>query len=157
MIFAGYSQMVRMNDEEVNSFLERPYLAAFSTVDPRGNPHVTSVWYLFTEGYFFHVIEKKSIKWRNLVHGSTIGICVHNNNDERTLSAYGNPKLLQPTDEDFNSFHWKLSRRYFESDYATHKYLSDIDGLDLVGLIWRPERIVGFLTTDTTTRQENIS
>ena len=113
MILAGYSQMVRMNDEEVNSFLERPYLAAFSTVDPRGKPHVTSVWYLFTKGYFFHVIEKKSIKWRNLMHGSSIGICVHNNNDERTLSAYGNPRLLQPTDEDFNSLHWKLSRRYF--------------------------------------------
>ena len=149
--------MVKMNDEEVNIFLRRPYLAAFSTVDLKGEPPVTSVWYLFTKGYFFHVIEKKSVKWRNLIHGSSIGICVHNNNDERTLSAYGNPRFLKPADKDFDKLHWKLSRRYFESDLATHKYLSDIDGLDLIGIIWKPKRIVGFLTTDTTTRQEGIS
>ena len=155
MILAGCKQMVRMNDEESNIFLARPYLAAFSTVDRKGKPHVTSVWYLYSEGYFFHVIEKRSVKWRNLTHGSSIGICVHNNDDERTLSAYGNPRFLEPTDEDFDRLHWQLSRRYFESDLAAHKYLSDIDGLDLAGIIWKPERMVGFLTTDTTTRQEN--
>ena len=92
--------MVRMNDEETNIFLARPYLAAFSTVDRKGKPHVTSVWYLYTEGDFFHVIEKRSVKWRNLTRGSSIGICVHNNDDERTLSAYGNPRFLEPTDEE---------------------------------------------------------
>ena len=141
--------MVRMNTSQIDEYLAHPYLCAFATVDKNGGPHITTIWYLFQDGYFFHIIFKDSVKYRNLLRGSNIAVCIHDSTEEGTLSAYGNkPTFVTPTEDKYDELHWVLSRRYFKSDEETSKYMKDIEDLDLVGVLWKPDKFVGFSTTD---------
>ena len=98
---------------------------------------------------FFHIIYKDSVKYRNLQRGSNIAVCIHDSTDEGTLSAYGKPTtFVTPEDNRYDELHWVLSRRYFKSDEETSKYMKDIEDLDLVGVLWKPDKFVGFITTD---------
>ena len=42
----------RMNDEEIQAFLDRPFTAVVATVGRTGNVHSVPVWYRFAEGSF---------------------------------------------------------------------------------------------------------
>lgn len=138
-----------MNTSQIDEYLAHPYLCAFATVDKKGDPHITTIWYLFQDGYFFHIIFKDSVKYRNLLRGSNIAVCIHDSTEEGTLSAYGNkPTFVTPTEDKYDELHWVLSRRYFKSDEETSKYMKDIEDLDLVGVLWKPDKFVGFSTTD---------
>ena len=141
--------MVRMEASQLDGFLSNPYLCAFATVGKGGNPHITTIWYLFQDGHFFHIIYKDSVKYRNLQRGSNIAVCIHDSTEEGTLSAYGKPTtFVTPEDNRYDGLHWVLSRRYFKSDEETSKYMKDIEDIDLVGVLWKPDKFVGFSTTD---------
>tara|TARA_Y100000588_G_scaffold108872_1_gene119366 strand:+ start:440 stop:874 length:435 start_codon:yes stop_codon:yes gene_type:complete len=142
--------MARMEDSQLDEFLSPSYLCAFATVGKNGAPHITTIWYLFQDGHFFHILYKDSVKYRNLKRGSDIAVCIHDSTEPGTLSAYGRPtKIITPEDKNYDELHWDLSRRYFKSDEETSKYMKDIEDLDLVGVLWKPDKFVGFLNTDS--------
>jgi len=62
--------------EEWEVFLQRSLLARFATLDRRGFPHVTPVWFVFEGGCFFVTTTRTASKYRHVMRDSRVGLVV---------------------------------------------------------------------------------
>ena len=58
--------MIRMNDEEVSTFLEQSRTATMATIGPAGSPHLVAMWYGLLDGKVCFETKAKSQKVQNL-------------------------------------------------------------------------------------------
>ena len=63
------------------AFLLEPNIAVLATVDDRGRPHATPVWYLYEDGAFVISTTRASRKYRNIATNPEVTIVL----DRRTI------------------------------------------------------------------------
>ena len=65
-----------MSQAELDAFLAQPLVAVLSTVDDRGRPRSTPVWFHWREGAAWMFTARTSLKWRNLLTRPYASLCV---------------------------------------------------------------------------------
>ena len=65
-----------LKQQEIDQFLEGDHIARIATVRPDGRPHISPVWYLWSEETLFFETEKSTVKARNLRENPNIAITV---------------------------------------------------------------------------------
>jgi PPOX class probable F420-dependent enzyme len=121
------------------TFVKEANVAVISTVDARGRPHATPVWYLYDDGEFRISIDRSSIKYRNIAANSNVSLVI----DQRAMPYYalmlrGQVQIgaaLSDADR------IKLAVRYLGEDLGK-RYAESVREGDSVTLHLRPSSVV---------------
>jgi nitroimidazol reductase NimA-like FMN-containing flavoprotein (pyridoxamine 5'-phosphate oxidase superfamily) len=68
--------VLRMTDDELESFLQRERTIRLGTVSPDGEPHVAPLWFVWDDGTMYFNSLKRSRRGRDLKHGSRVSACL---------------------------------------------------------------------------------
>jgi PPOX class probable F420-dependent enzyme len=97
---------------ELRSFLDQRRCAVLATRDPGGTIHLTPIWFLFEDGYFYFESSSTSRKVRNLVESPSASVVVDARDPgrERWVSASGLVEIVRDTES--ASINSRIRRRY---------------------------------------------
>lgn len=134
--------MVNMSHAQIESFIQTPRYAVFGTNSTGGPPQLTTVWFLYEQGFAYIGIERSSIKYRNIEKNPSVSMCIDGEHpDGHTVVIYGRAEVLE-TGSTTDEILWRLTRRYHDSDKDTHQYQESVKELDLVLVKVIPQKIV---------------
>ena len=134
--------MVNMSQAQIESFFQTPRYAVFGTNSPGGPPQLTTVWFLYEQGFAYIGIERSSIKYRNIEKNPSVSMCIDGEHpDGHTVVIYGRADVLE-TGSTTDDILWRLTRRYHDSDKDTQQYQESVKELDLVMVKVIPKKIV---------------
>lgn len=122
-------------------FLKQANVAVLTTVDAKGRPHGTPVWYLYDDGAFVISTDRNSKKHRNLQANPNVCLVI----DKRTVPyfvvmAHGRAELgpmFAPEER------LRLAIRYL-GDERGRRYVEHTKSEDSITVRLRPERIVEY-------------
>jgi PPOX class probable F420-dependent enzyme len=127
--------------EARDKFLGEANVAVISTVDRKGRPHATPVWYLYDDGEFRISVGRGSQKHRNLEANPEMSLVV----DSRPMPYYA--VMMQGTAEfgpelsDENRL--TLAVRYL-GDELGKRYAESMRDGDSVTIHFRPRKIIEY-------------
>jgi PPOX class probable F420-dependent enzyme len=61
---------------EIDAFLRETRVGVIATVDGRGHPRTTPIWFLWDDGAAYLFTGRKTRKWRNLLANPRVSLCV---------------------------------------------------------------------------------
>ena len=118
-------QHVDMSQAQVDEFLQEPRFAVIGTVRKKGAPQLTPVWYLHENEHLYVSISTISAKYRNLARDSRVCICITAQHpDARAVIIHGTVELISEESAWFDDIHWRITRRYCDSDKEARDYLN---------------------------------
>ena len=92
----------RMTQSEIEEFLRKPNLARIGTLSRDSSPHVTPIWFLYTNGVVTFSIGKNTQKARNLSRDNRVSLCiVEREHPNRTVILNGNAVSLGDTTKEY--------------------------------------------------------
>ena len=116
--------MATMTPAQIDEFLQAPRHAVVATNRVDGPPQVSPVWFVYEEGLFYISILAGSAKRRNLQHDSRISLCIDGcYSDFRTVIVYGRAELIDSGHPLQEEMHWRVIRKYHETEADARKYL----------------------------------
>lgn len=137
-------QYAEMSQAQIEEFLHVPRHAVVATSRKNGAPQVTPVWYLYEDGVIYISISANSAKYRNLQRDARIGICVagaHPN--ARAVIIYGMVELIVDDSAWRDDIHWRLVRRYHDSDEEAQTFMDSMPTDDLRALaVVTPDKVI---------------
>lgn len=130
-----------MNEAKKEALLKEANVIVFSTVDAKGRPHSTPVWYLYDNGEILISVGKDEQKHRNVLRNPNVSLVI----DRRSLPYYA--VMIQGTaeigpglsDED----RLRLAVRYLGEELGK-RYTEMTQGNDSVTLRIRPRKVMEF-------------
>jgi PPOX class probable F420-dependent enzyme len=77
-----------------HDLLDRPVVAALTTIDAQGRPQSTAVWFLHEDGVLRSSITKERQKWRNLASNPHCSLLIIDpDNPQRTIEVRAEAEL----------------------------------------------------------------
>ena len=120
-------QYAEMSQDHIEDFLQAPRFAIVGTNRINGAPQLTPVWYLYDSGRVYVSMSVNSVKYRNLRRDPRIGICIPGAHpDARAVMIYGTADLLPENTTQYDDIHWRLTRRYHDSDEEAQAYIDSL-------------------------------
>lgn len=120
-------QHVEMSQAQVDDFLQEPRFAIIGTIRKKGAPQLTPVWYLYENGRIYVSISVNSAKYRNLTRDPRVCICIAAQHpDARAVIVHGTVEFVSKEGAWFDDIHWRLTRRYCDSDKEAQAFLESI-------------------------------
>jgi len=103
-------------DPALQQFLQGRHIATLATENPDSSIHLTAVWYLFEDGYFFIATSSKSKKARNLAARQTASLMIDARKPatERGITVSGKAELL--TGETSREINRRIHSRYLSGE-----------------------------------------
>ena len=119
------NQHVKMSQAQIDEFLQTPRIAVIGTIRGKGAPQLTPVWYLYENGQVYVSISINSAKYRNLTRDPRVCICMAEQYpDARAVMIHGEVELIPEESAWSDDIHWRLTRRYFDSDDEAQAFLA---------------------------------
>ncbi len=133
-----------MSQAQVEQFLQVPRFAIVGTNRVNGPPQLTPMWYLYEDGRIYMSMSVSSVKYRNLRRDPRIGVCVAGEHpDARAVMIYGTADLFPENSDRYDDIHWRLTRRYHDSDEEAQSYMDSLPAEEESALaVVTPDRIV---------------
>ena len=128
-------------NEQQRDFAEDANVAILATVDGKGRPHATPIWYLFDGGEFILSVGRGGQKHRNLERNPEATLVI----DSRVVPYYalmisGTVEIGPPiTPEQRRA----IANRYLGEELAK-RYVEATEGQDSVGLRLTPRKVIEF-------------
>ncbi len=120
---------------EIEEFLRRPNVAALATVRPDGRPHVTPVWYDFSDNEFMVSTFRSAQKLENVARKGFAALCVYTQElPYRLVIVQGTARVGSPVDSVWRE---RIARRYL-GDSAGRQYVRDTADWDVIAIHIRP-------------------
>ena len=120
-------------------FLKQPHIAVIATVDPRGQPHATPVWYLYQDGAFIIGIERGSRKHRYLEANPRVTVLVDRREPPyRFVMAQGRAEVVPSLSEELR---FGLAVHYMGEEEG-RRYFEETADIDFVTIRLRPLRFI---------------
>jgi PPOX class probable F420-dependent enzyme len=128
-------------NEEQSKFAAEANIAVLATVDRRGNPHATPIWYLFDGGEFRISVGRGGQKHKNIEHNPEVTLVI----DSRALPYYalmlhGRVEVGDPFND---ADRLRLATRYLGDDLGK-RYVEMTAGEEAVTLTLRPRKVIVF-------------
>ncbi len=112
-----------MTPAGIEEFLQASRHAIAGTNRRDGPPQLSPVWYLYEEGRFYISVQVASAKYRNLQRDPRIGLCIDGGHpDARAVMIYGSAELIVADSPWRDDIHWRITRRYYDSDEAARRF-----------------------------------
>lgn len=135
--------MTHMTLTQIEEFLSAPRHAIVGTNPLDGPPQLSPVWYVYEEGRLYISVLADSAKHRNLNRDSRISVCIDGcYPDYRTVIIYGTAELVETGQPLQEEMHWRIIRKYHETEEAARRYLEATREEQSVLLIVSPHRII---------------
>ena len=83
----------KLADDEIEELLTLELLARLGTLDSRGNPHVTPLWFVWADGAFYLTSISDRPHLRRLAANPRAGICVDVEEPERDDGQHANRQV----------------------------------------------------------------
>jgi len=110
----------KMTQTEIQEFLMKPNLARIGTLNPDGSPHVTPIWFLYSDGAVTFSIGKGTQKARNLSRDNRVSLCIDEREDpNRTVILNG---YAIPMDDTSREYRLQASIHYLGEDRGREYY-----------------------------------
>ncbi len=137
-------QHVEMSQAQVEEFLQVPRFAVFGTIRGNGAPQLTPVWYLYENGRVYVSMSVNSAKYRNLSRNPRVCICIAGQHpDARAVMIHGAAELIPEESAWSDDIHWRLTRRYYDSDEEARAFIGSIPIDEKSALVAvTPEKII---------------
>jgi PPOX class probable F420-dependent enzyme len=137
-------QHVEMSQAQVDEFLQVPRFAVIGTIRAKGAPQLTPVWYLYENGYVYVSTSINSAKYRNLTRDPRVCICIAAQHpDARAVMIHGAAELIPEKSAWSDDIHWRITRRYCNSDEEAQAFLDSIPVEEKSALVSiAPDRII---------------
>ncbi len=120
-------QYAEMSQDQIEDFLQAPRFAIVGTNRVNGAPQLTPVWYLYENGRIYVSMSVESAKYRNLCRDPRIGICIPGAHpDARAVMIYGTADLFTENTARHDDIHWRLTRRYHDSDEEAQAFIDSL-------------------------------
>ena len=87
-----------MGEKEVKQFLSKGRILRLATVDARGVPHITPVWYIYDGSKFYILTSRRSRKVENILGKDTVSLCVDVGEgywERRAVVVWGKGRVLE--------------------------------------------------------------
>jgi PPOX class probable F420-dependent enzyme len=95
---------------ELEKFLQEPRLAHLAVVSPKGEPHVSPVWYYYQDGIFYFTTRLGRVKGRRVQRNPSVAFSIATDaRPYRAVCAFGRAKVLK---ENRDLWLEKISFRY---------------------------------------------
>lgn len=135
--------MPRMDQAELEKFLDKDRHAILATNGPDGVPQLTPVWYVYEEGRLYVSAQADTVKVRNLQRDARISLCIDGGReDERYVVVSGIAELV----EFHHPFQQEMRRRivgkYHNTHEAAERYYESIRDYPAVLIVVTPQKIV---------------
>ncbi len=129
-----------MNDEQ-RKFAAEANVAVLASVDGKGRPHATPIWYLFEDGEFVLSVGRGGQKHRNLERNPEATLVI----DSRVVPYYalmvsGTMEIGPPISD---AQRLAIATRYLGEDLGK-RYVEFTKGEDSVGLRLKPRKVMEF-------------
>ena len=116
--------------------MQEPRFAIVGTNRRNGAAQLTPMWFLYENGCIYMSMGVNSVKYRNLRRDPRIGICISAAHpDARAVMIYGKAEFIRPDVAGYDDIHWRLTRRYYESDEEAQTFLDSLPAEDESALI----------------------
>ncbi|MEO8457896.1 MAG: PPOX class F420-dependent oxidoreductase [Chloroflexota bacterium] len=128
-----------MTDEFREQFLSEANVAILGTVDSRGRPHATPIWYLYDDGAFRISVGKGSQKHKNIERNANVSLVI----DQGALPYYAvmiqGEAEIGPEFSEGDSL--RLAVRYLGENMGT-AYATRDDTEASISLTIRPRKVI---------------
>ena len=112
-----------MTQARIEEFLQASRHAIVGTNRRDGPPQLSPVWYLYEERRIYISVLVASAKYRNLQRDPRIGLCIDGGPpDARAVMIYGRSELIVADSPWREDIHWRITRRYFDSDEEARRF-----------------------------------
>jgi PPOX class probable F420-dependent enzyme len=112
-----------MTQARIEEFLQASRHAIVGTNRRDGPPQLSPVWYLYEERRIYISVLVASAKYRNLQRDPRIGLCIDGGHpDARAVMIYGSAELIVADSPWREEIHWRITRRYFDSDEEARRF-----------------------------------
>ena len=137
-------QYSEMGQAQIEEFLQQPRIAIVGTNRVNGPPQLTPVWYLYQDDQIYISMFVNSFKYRNLCRDPRIGVCIAGDHpDARAVMIYGTVEFELEGNSRVDEIHWKLTRRYHDSDEEARSYKDSLVGEGESALaVLTPEKVI---------------
>jgi len=135
--------MSRINQGEIDSFLQEPRHAIVGTVGRDGAPQLSPVWYIYEEGRFYIGITSDTAKYRNLRRDPRISLCIDGGRaDVRTVMVAGTVELYEKSHPLQVAMRWRLISQYISDAEEARRYAESSQEWDAVLVVVTPQKII---------------
>lgn len=129
------------NEQEMETFLERPLLARFCSLNADGSIHATPIYYLYQDGEFLFGTQVKAHKIQNILRDKRVTVLI--DTDEpvlQTVLVYGEAEL---DFEDVLEKRVKILERYYEDPAQARAFAQRLaSAWETVIIHVRPNKVV---------------
>ncbi len=134
-----------MSQTQIEVFLQEVRFAIVGTNRVSGAPQLTPIWFLYENKRIYMSMGVDSVKYRNLRRDPRIGICISAPHpDARAVMIYGKADMIRADVAGYDDIHWRLTRRYYESDEEAQTFLDSLPTEDeSVLVVVTPDRVLG--------------
>ncbi|HZR44040.1 MAG TPA: PPOX class F420-dependent oxidoreductase [Ktedonobacteraceae bacterium] len=132
-----------MDAEAVQAFLAKPHDAIISTNRMGKGSQLSPVWFVWDGESFLFTIQKKSVKYANIVRDPNISVIVNDPATQTCVTAYGRAEIVGP--EQYPELWNALSEKYIPAErreqYAAA--MKAIERSERVVIVLKPKKIAG--------------
>ncbi len=101
--------------DEVKCFMDREWLAAFSTINARNEPCVVPVFFTYNDGKVYVQTDRKSVKVRNLLKNNSAAIAVYREDEaviiRGTTRVVDDEEFIKRTQEHVHKYDLRLDEQ----------------------------------------------
>ncbi|HRJ42757.1 MAG: PPOX class F420-dependent oxidoreductase [Caldilineaceae bacterium] len=135
--------MSKINQGEIDSFLQEPRHAIVGTLGRDGAPQLSPVWYIYEEGRFYIGITSDTAKYRNLRRDPRISLCIDGGRaDVRTVMVAGTAELYEKSHPLQVAMRWRLISHYIADTEEALRYAKSSQEWDAVLVVVTPQKII---------------
>ena len=101
--------------DEVKSFMDREWLATFSTINTKNEPCVVPIFFTYYDGQVYVQTDRKSVKVRNLLKNNNVAIAVYREDEaviiRGTARIVDNEEFIKRTQEHIDKYGLRLDEQ----------------------------------------------
>lgn len=136
-----------MTQAQIEEFHQAPRNAIVGTNRRDGAPQLSPVWYLYEDGRIYIGVRRTSAKFRNLQRDPRISLCIDGGHpDSRAVMIYGSAELIEADSPWREQMHWRITRRYYDSDEEARRFREEASA-------WGPSALI-VVTPEKTISQD---
>lgn len=131
-------------DGKVDSFLRQTLVAVLGTIDRRGNPHLSPIWFSWEDGNAYMFTGRDSVKWRNIASRPYASLCIDRRDPPYAAVILSGP--VTEADRPVYNLILSMALRYYGEKMGREfadNYKDNPPGVLAFGL--RPERVISTL------------
>jgi len=129
-----------MTHEELDEFLRRPLVVAFTTIRSDGSPQASPIWFEYDEGRFYCWVDADSVKARNIRKNPSVALCIATHDEpHKYVLAEGHCEIVR---EGVADRAYSISTRYYGAERGREFASETMASGNSVLLVTTPTRLI---------------